>query len=182
MAINYRETIEKIIKEIIKRIDNEINQFYDEKGVDTNSKLRKIKKSYDIREVPHKVIFLNYNFIYYFYWWNYGRKPSEKYPPYEPINNWVRKKLKPMKENEKSTTFAVMTKIKKYGFEGKHMFDNLNEKIKTIINDVINEHMNSMPSDDRLRFMLYLCGDILTKNIIEMIENNTYKYTIHITL
>lgn len=58
-----------------------------------------------------------------------GRRPG-KMPPNEPIELWVKRKMRPAKDKLKSTTFLVRRKIGRQGYRGAFMFINAENKLR----------------------------------------------------
>ena len=59
-----------------------------------------------------------------------GRRPG-KWPPRDAIELWVRRIIRPLKEELNSVAFLVQRKIGKKGFKGKFMFRDAEKKLKT---------------------------------------------------
>lgn len=56
-----------------------------------------------------------------------GRLPG-KMPPHEPLELWVKRKLRPAKDKLKSATFLVRRKIGRAGYRGAFMFRDAENK------------------------------------------------------
>lgn len=59
-----------------------------------------------------------------------GRRPG-KMPPNEPIELWVKRKLRPTKDKLKSATYLVRRKIGRQGYRGAFMFRNAENKLRS---------------------------------------------------
>lgn len=69
----------------------------------------KYKVYKDRQEVYH----MEFDYVYYGLWVNYGRKPSNKMPPLNDIREWCRLKGIP-----EEAAFPIAKKIKEFGFKG----------------------------------------------------------------
>jgi hypothetical protein len=56
---------------------------------------------------------LEFDYVYYGLWVNYGRKPSNKMPPLDDIREWCRLKGIP-----EGAAFPIAKKIAKFGYKG----------------------------------------------------------------
>lgn len=69
----------------------------------------KYKVYKDRQEAYH----LEFDYVYYGLWVNYGRKPSNKMPPLNDIREWCRLKGIPQE-----AAYPIARKIQKFGFKG----------------------------------------------------------------
>lgn len=73
----------------------------------------------------------------------YGTKPH--FPPLEPLQYWVEKKLGLPEKEAKSVAFLIARKISKEGTEGAHMFEDAwtehKDKVEQILNEISDEVM-----------------------------------------